>query len=446
MNNMNTSFCKGPWPLLALLACLSSHRAPAQGRDLSGCIGQALESNFAIKIERNAAAMARNNATYNPFLPTLEASARQNQTINATRAEDAAGTVSEASGAVSDTYAAGVALNWRLFDGMDMFATRERLRELEAMGELSLQQGIEGLVMEVCSLYYSVVVQQYRLAAARRTMALSSERYEDAQFRYEIGKISGLEAKQAIVDLHADSSAYVRQEEQLKNTYISLNKTMNVDLQGDDYVRDTIRMGAPLSPGELERETLENNKLLKIARGERRVSELDYKKTRALFFPTLDLNTGYNYNLTNTPSAATVANRSNGFYWGFSVNVPVFNRMQARARAKNARLEVENKEWSLQQVEKELLSDLALAFNAYESNLLMMNFEQEGSAIAENNLNEALAMFKLGALSGIDFRQFQQSYINAVDRKFAAMYQAKMSELSLLLISGQARELFTLQD
>jgi outer membrane protein TolC len=446
---MSTSFYKGrraSWPLLALLACLACHRAPAQGWNLTDCIGQAVESNYAIKIERNAAAMARNNATYNPFLPTLEASARQNQAINATRAEDAAGTVSEASGAVNDTYSAGVALNWRLFDGLDMFATRERLRELEAMGELSLQQGIEGLVMEVCSLYYSVVAQQYRLVAARRTMELSSERYEDAQFRYLIGKISGLEARQAIVDLHADSSAYARQEEQLKNTYITLNKTMNVDLQIDAYVKDTIRMGAPLSPGELERETLEHNKLLKIARGERRVSELDYKKARALFFPTLDLNTGYNYSRTNTPSASTVASRSNGFYWGFSVNVPVFNRLQTRARARNARLEVENKEWSLQQVEKELLSDLALAFNAYESNLLMMNFEQEGSAIAENNLNEAMAMFKLGALSGIDFRQFQQSYINAVDRKFSAMYQAKMSELALLLISGQVRELFTLQD
>jgi outer membrane protein TolC len=413
--------------LLFILLLASRPAAAQERRGLAGCIEQAVESNYAIKIGRNTAAMARNNANPAPFLPALDATARQNQAIN------------DNNSTTTNTYSAGIALTWRLFDGLDMFATRERLRELEAMGELSLQQGIESLVVEVCSLYYNVVVQQYRLAAARRALELSHERYEDAQFRNRIGKISGLEAKQSIVDLHADSSAYVRQEEQLKNAYITLNKLMNADLQLHAYVRDTIVMGAPLQLETLEQETARDNRLLMIARGEQRVSELDYRKARALYFPTLDFSSGYNYNRAGTPTAM---NQTNGLYWGFSMNVPLFNKTQTRTRARNARLEAENKEWSYRETEQELLSDLALVYNAYESNLMMVTFEQEGAAIAENNLNEAMAMFKLGALSGLDFRQFQQSYINAVDRKFSAMYQAKMSELSLLLISGRVRELF----
>ena len=70
-----------------------------------------------------------------------------------------------------------------------------------------------------------------------------------------------------------------------------------------------------------------------------------------------------------------------------------------------------------------------------------MNFENDAATIAEHNLDEAMNMFKLGTLSGIDFRQFQQTYIDATDRKFAAMYQAKISELSLRLISGSAMNL-----
>jgi outer membrane protein TolC len=368
--------------------------------------------------------MARNNANYSPFLPTVEATARQNQTINNPRSETRGGTVDRASGVTANNYSAGLALSWRLFDGLDMFATRERLLQLEAIGELALQQEIEKLVIEVCSLYYNIVAQQYRLAAARRTLELSAERYEDAQFRHRIGKISGLEARQAIVDLHADSSSYVLQEERLKNTYITLDNVMNVDLQLDGYIRDTITMNPPPDPDDLQRETLANNKLLHVARREQRLSVLDYKKTRALLLPTLDFNSGYNYTHAANPSTAT---RANGPYWGFAVNIPIFNRTQTRTRLQNARLDIENKEWSYQETEKELLADLALLYNAYESNLLMLDFEQEGAAVAATNLDEAMTMYKLGALSGIDFRQFQQSYINAIDRKLSAMYQAKMS-------------------
>ncbi|MDR2130449.1 MAG: TolC family protein [Odoribacteraceae bacterium] len=428
---------------LLLVALLLPATACPQKRDLAECITRAIESNFALKIKRNTAAMARENANLSPFLPSIEATARQNQATNDTRRESNSGTITRTDGVATNSYSAGVALQWRLFDGLDMFATRDRLRELESLGELTLQHEIEALVVRVCSLYYDVVVQQYRLEATRHTLALSRERYEDAQFRHGIGKISGLEARQAIVDLHADSSAHVRQEEQVKNAYIELNKTMNVNLQLTAYVRDTLVMGTPPSPDVLEKQAINNNKLLAIARGEQRISELDYRKSRALFLPTLDFSSGYNYTLTGTPAADPRLNRTNGPYWGFSATIPIFNKTLNRARARNARLEVENSAWSYRETEQELLSDLALVHNAYKSNLLVVSFESEGADIAGTNLDEALAMFKLGALSGIDFRQFQQSYINAVDRKFSAMYQAKMSELALLLISGTVAELFT---
>jgi len=69
----------------------------------------------------------------------------------------------------------------------------------------------------------------------------------------------------------------------------------------------------------------------------------------------------------------------------------------------------------------------------------MVNFEIESADVAEANLDAALQKYKLGSLSGIEFREFQRSYIDAVDRKLSALYQAKVSELSLLLISGEIR-------
>ena len=72
----------------------------------------------------------------------------------------------------------------------------------------------------------------------------------------------------------------------------------------------------------------------------------------------------------------------------------------------------------------------------------MVNFENESAQVAEANLDAALEKYKIGSLSGIEFREFQRSYIDAVDRKLAAIYQAKVSELSLLLLSGGVRNSF----
>lgn len=419
---------------------LSIFNCHAQQRvSLDECLEKALESNFSIKIIRNEARMDKNNLNYSTFLPTLEANAKQTQTRNDSKTENSAGEVNKVSDMKTDNYTAGVALNWRLFDGLEMFTTHEKQKELLAMGELAVQQAVENLIVNVSSAYYNVLVQHHKLIAVRHSLEISTERYEEAQVRYQIKNLSGLEARQAKIDLNSDSSAYMRQREALKSAYITLNKLMNADLQLVNYVQDTILLGAQLALGTLEAKTLQGNTTLLMARKDQRISTLDLKNTRAVLFPTLDFSSGYNYNKTDSPSSNNTLNRTNGFYWGFSLNVPIFNRLQNRTKIKNAKLELENTELSYQEVEKETLGDLALLYNTYENNLLMVNFEIESADVAEANLDAALQKYKLGSLSGIEFREFQRSYIDAVDRKLSALYQAKVSELSLLLISGEIR-------
>lgn len=383
--------------------------------------------------------MDKNNLNYSTFLPTLEANAKQTQTRNDSKTENSAGEVNKVSDMKTDNYTAGVALNWRLFDGLEMFTTHEKQKELLAMGELAVQQAVENLIVNVSSAYYNVLVQHHKLIAVRHSLEISTERYEEAQVRYQIKNLSGLEARQAKIDLNSDSSAYMRQREALKSAYITLNKLMNADLQLVNYVQDTILLGSQLALGTLEAKTLQGNTTLLMAKKDQRISALDLKNTRAVLFPTLDFSSGYNYNKTDSPSSNNTLNRTNGFYWGFSLNVPIFNRLQNRTKIKNAKLELENTELSYQEVEKETLGDLALLYNTYENNLLMVNFEIESADVAEANLDAALQKYKLGSLSGIEFREFQRSYIDAVDRKLSALYQAKVSELSLLLISGEIR-------
>lgn len=405
---------------------------------LEQCIQQALEANYSIKIVRNQESIADNNANYAPFLPSVGIDAQQTQRLNDTKTT-VSGEDRKVNGATSDVLSAGVSLNWRMFDGMAMFTTYSKYQEMLAIGELNTQMALENLTVNVSEAYYNVIVQHSKLDASKHSLELSTERFNEARDKYVLGVLSGLELQQAKIDLNADSSKYMKQKELLKSAYISLNMIMNADLQRAMYVHDTIMLREPLVYGELYNNTLAMNTLLQIARKDQKISSMDVKLARSALFPTLDFNSGYNYSRTKTPSATTSLNRTNGFYWGFNLKMNIFDRLENRRKIKNAELEVENAEWSYKETELQTLADLAQLYNTYENNLQIVSFENESADVAFENLDAALEKYKLGSLSGIEFREFQRSYIDAVDRKLSAIYQAKVSELSLMLISGQVK-------
>ena len=150
--------------LAGTLIFFSSFGVKGQGRlSLSDCIARALESNYSIKIIRNETSMAKNNVNYSPFLPSVTATAEQSQQRNNVKTENASGVESKVSGANVNNYSVGVGLNWRLFDGLEMFTTHEKYKELQALGELTLQQAIESLIVEVSSSYYNVFPYHWKM-------------------------------------------------------------------------------------------------------------------------------------------------------------------------------------------------------------------------------------------------------------------------------------------
>ena len=406
---------------------------------LDSCIQRALEANYSIRIVRNQQQQAENDVTVGPFLPTVTVSASQDQTISNGRVESMSGT-REQDWSRSNSLTAGVALNWTLFDGFEMFVTRNRYEELRSIGELNTKAAIENLVVEVASCYYEVVRQQSKVNAARHTLELSIARYKEAHDKYVIGSMSGLESVQAKLDLNADSSTYMQEQQALRNAYIALNAVMNVDLYQYGYVRDSIVLREPLAYRRLQDDMMEYNTTLLIGRRDCKVSEMDMKIARAALFPRLSFDGGYNFRRTKAPLDVTSLNRSSGPYWGFSLSMNVFNRLENRRNIRNAKLEVENTELSYEEAELQVKSDLAQLYNTYTNNLLLVNFEKDNARIAYENLDAALLKYKLEELPGIEFREFQRSYIDAVDREVSALYDAKIAELSLLLISGKIME------
>ncbi len=404
---------------------------------LDDCIRTALENNYQIKVARTERDIVENNITISQYLPSVNINARQNIAISSSNSESSNGANSEINNSRTDSYSAGVSLNWRLFDGLAMFARTKRQEAQLAVSERALKQSMDLLVSQVCAEYYNILMQQKRLEATQYTLALSEERYNKAKEMYDIGSVSGLELRQAKIDLNADSSKLVRQEETVRNSYVRLNTLMNANSGEQNYVRDTIVLAPKMGFDELKKETIEKNSTLIIARQTQNISEADVRLSRAYLMPTLDFGAGYNYNSSNSPQLSTTYSSSTGPNLGFTLSWNIFSGLDNKGRLKGSKLASKSSEYSYQQAETEVMGTLQLLYNTYETNILLITFETESAAVASASLDIAMERYKIGSLSGLEFRDYQKNYLEAVDRQWNAMYLAKISEINLRVISGE---------
>ncbi len=402
---------------------------------LDEAIMQALENNYSLKISRNDETIAGNNVSLAPFLPTVTGSGRQSQTNNNIESSSSGSDKTR-----TNLYTAGVTLNWKIFDGLGMFTAYSRQQELLAMSSQRVKINVENLIMRICSEYYNIIVQQNRMQSALTSLTLSKARYDNAAEKYLLGVISGLDLQQARIDLNADSSAVLSQQETVVSSYIRMTNLLNAGHEVNFNINDTIILAHKIDVDSLRVRTLNYNNYLILARQGERLSAYDLEAVRALRYPNMNFSTGYNFTRNEYPLTAGSYNQTNGLNWGFNLSWNIFSGLETNRRISNAKIETESSRLEYLDIENEILSELDLLYNSYQNNIIVTTFETQSAELARASLEIAMERYRLGSLSGLEFREYQNNYLSAIDRRLRALYQAKISEIGLRLLAGELTE------
>ncbi len=410
--------------------------------DLKRCLETGLERNYEIRIIRNEQKIAENNATAGNagYLPTLDFNSGYSGTLNNTEQKLTDGSTNKNTGIHNQTLDAGIDMSWTLFDGLKIQSTYSKLKELKRMGELTTRLTIEDFIAELTAEYYNYVRQNIRLANLKYAVSLSKERLRIVEARYNIGSMSRLDLQQARVDFNADSSNLIKQFEVLYTSGITLNELMAVDnISQRLVVSDSIiNPNSLLEENVLWEKMLQANAHLLLSEKNKTISELDYKAIRSRNFPYLKFNAGYGYTQNKYETGSYKQQETMGLNYGFTLGFTIFDGMNRKREQKNARLQVQNRELQVEQLQLALKADLSNLWMAYQNNLELSNLEKENLETAKENYDIAIERYKLGDLSGIELREAQNSLLEAEERLLLAQYNTKLCEISLLQISGQA--------
>ena len=432
--------------VFGLVVAISSVSTTALAQSLEECIARGLENNFQMRIVRNEEQMAHNNASWANAgaLPELEASAGYRPSLTQwERTTMTDGNESTERNVKVNTLTAAVTLNWTIFDGFKIQTTHKQLRALERQSEISTRMAVEDLVADITAEYYNCVQQLIRRNNYLTSMALSRERLRIAELNYQTGRFSGLDYQLARSDFHTDSASYVRQKEAVIKSQVRLNQLMaNPDLEQALNIADTtILVREDLLLHALWDRTIAANTSLLYAQQNAEIAELDYRKAVSRNYPYLRLNGQYGYNDYHYNKIATSERKNLAASGGLTLGINLFNGNRLREQ-RNAKLAISNRQFQLEQMKLNLQADLTTCYQTYRTNVELLALQTENLNIARRNYDSALDRYKLGDLSGLDLRQVQKNLLDAEERLLQVKYDAKICEISLLLISGDIAKVF----
>ena len=400
-----------------------------------------LEKNYNILISKNDVDIADRNVNLANagMLPSVSGTFNNNNTIQNSTQTRETGVVTERNNARGNTLNYGVGLNWTVFDGFRMFARYDQLKELQRLGDANLQLNVLSTLGDVMERYYNLVQQQQQLKAFDTAVSISRLRVKTAQTRFEVGKAARLEVLNAQVDYNTDTTNYLQQQVMHRTSQIALNEIMGRDVNVEFRVADSFEIEERLVFAELLSHAMQQNPALRAALISKRIAELDLKQVKANRYPVIGLNSGYNFNRSESALGFATQTSGRGFNYGLNASINIFNGFLQRRNEKNSEVLIRSADLDYQRINQSINAQLASAYQTYLTSLSLVKLEESNQKIASQNLDITLTRYRLGTITQVEIRDAQLNYLNATVRLNNSRYQAKLAEVSLKEISGSIK-------
>ena len=402
-------------------------------------VGIALKNNYDLSVAKNNADIAKVNNTLGNagILPYFQVTGADNYSVNNVNMALSTGSTITSSAATSNVFNAGAALTWTLFDGTKMFITKNKLSQIEQLGEIQFRDMLQQTVYNVNVAFYTVVVQKQQLVAIRDVMAYSLERVRILQKGYEAGIAHKNDLLQAKIDLNVNREAEISQLNNIRNSKRALNKVIARDPETEFDVADTIPLNYQPDPADLMNKLYKSNTSVLAFQKQMDVAKLSLGEFRTYLFPKLNFNASYNYYQSNSSASNVLENRTFGPQVGGSLIIPVYQAGNARRQINTAKIQLLSSQFNLENVKLQVNTDLKTALTDFDDQKTLLGIERENLVLAKDNLRISMERLRLGQTTALEVRQAQESYANSLARFYSFEFNMKVAETRLKqLVAG----------
>lgn len=393
----------------------------------------ALEKNYGILMARNDAAISKTNNAYGNagMLPGLSFVGNGNYSISDINQKISGGTENKYTGVTSRSLSTGIELNWTLFDGGKMFVTKNKLNEIQALGEIQLKNQILQTQYEVIAAYFDVVRQKQQMNSINEIINYNNELVKILQTSFDAGLIQKNNLLQAKIDLNVYKENAINQQYNIDAAKKALNRILGASIDSPFDVVDSIPVGQPIDKKEMIQKLYDVNTSVLSSQKQIDIAKLTLKEYNKSRFPTINFKAGYYLSQSNNSYGSVLQSHTLGPQFGGTISLPLYQAGRISRQISTQKLEIESSQFYLEDVKQMVSVDLNNAITEYENQLQLLSIEKENNGLTKDNLEISIQRLKLGQTTSLEVHQAQQDYVQSCTRLINFEYNLKVAETKL---------------
>lgn len=411
--------------LVASAQAIDSEPEP-QVWSLQDCISYAMEHSITIKdveLSENAAVI-NYDASKALRLPNLTGSASQSMSSGNSIDPITSDYVTEQNHATN----IGINSSITLFQGYQITNQIKQNKLVLAQNSLYVEESKNNITLSVLEAYLQALYSKEGITVANNNLLASQKEVDRAKARLDAGSIAMIDYTDALsqeatnkYNLIAAKNSHAQQILTLKQL-LELGPTETIAIMPVDKSTEITH----LIPNKMDVYEAALNKLPELQASKLNVdiSEKELDIAKGAYLPTLSLtgSIGSGYTSINYTNFIDQLDLNLNQRLGLSLNVPIFNRNQTKAKVLNAKLNIEKAQLQQSSTAKEIYRKVEIAWQNIVSSQEQVLAAQLSRNAAEESYKLAKKKYELGALSTTDLVVSQNTFTNAEQNYLQAKY------------------------
>lgn len=365
------------------------------------------------------------NASFGPYLPSLDASTVQNRIYTSAQ---------EFSSRSSD-----VTLSYTLFDGGNRKASRNIAGLNFDISKENLRKSLLDLEFNTKTAFYTSIARRDTLEQRKIQLQDTLKDYEVAEGRHKFGVATLLDVLQASVRLEQSKFALVQAEGDFRKALLELNSLIGKPLDSRYDIEGSLDMEVKL-PG---RDTLSNAVLqrpeIKQAEDSLKIAENNKSVSISTFYPLITANASYQTSSGGLRAVAVgQAFVSEQKTLGITATWNIFE-LGKFFRAKSSELEKGVSLENLNDLKRQSLLDVNKAYEDLVTASDNLQVAQQQLKQAEQNYEQAFGEYKVGKADILSLVQAESLFAGAREQLINSRLNLILSKASLERIAGIER-------
>jgi len=418
---------------------LSTNNIQAQQElSLMDAIQTGLDNNFNIRISEQDLEIARNNNAWGTagMWPSVAVGIGQRNRYDDVPAYPPE---TDRSKYYTNSVSPYISVNWNIFRGLSVHATKAQLELLEDLTEGNAAIIVENTIQGIILSYYNVLLEQEKLKILDDVKKLSGDRYDYVMHKKQLGSAVTYDVIQAENNFLQDSTNYLLGKLNLRNSFLSLKLLLGVAPETEYIVTgDFEAILYDLELDSLMNQMIASNTTIRNQYINQEILKKDISLAKGNVWPTLGVNAGFDQFNTRTKDVDDPATYSNNldFYANFTLNFNLYNGGNTRRAIQNAKINDEIGNLEIAQMKLSLGNVLYNYYELYNIQKELYNVALLNKTGNELNVQISTDKYRSGAINSFNFRDVQLQYLNAAFNELNAVYNLIATHTDLLRITG----------